>query len=130
MANDLGTRTRLRIKCSQGNKRLRRVKDVKVAHGAGLDAQNALGEDAPIGWVDKPGPRTLTLSVYDEVGNPEIDYDLLWATKEQFVVEAEVVGGQEWQFIPCRVAKVDRDADADGKVMKTVEIVALDMKPL
>jgi hypothetical protein len=130
MANDLGTRARWRIKCSQGNKRLRRVKDAKVNHGAGLEAPNALGEDAPIGFVDKPGPRTITFSVYEEVGDPEIDWDLLFATKEKFVMEQEIVGGLEWQFLPCRVAKVDKDEDADGKNMKSVEVLALDMKPL
>lgn len=130
MSNDLATKSRWRIKCSQGNKRLRRVKDAKVSDGRKSEAQNALGENAPIGTVDSPGPRNITFSVYQEVGDPEIDYDALCTSKEWFTLEQELVGGKEWQFIPCKVVKCDDDSDADGKNMLSVEIIALDKKPL
>lgn len=130
MSADLGTVARWRINCSQGNFRLRRVKDWKINDGTSLEAQNASGEPVPIGVFFKPGPQTITFNVFFEQKNPEIDYDDLKKSGEWFLLEMEIVGGKSFQFVDCRVSKKDSDGDENGKNMFSVEILAMDVQPL
>ena len=127
----LATQVRLNISStSQGNKRLRAVKSSKVADGSKTTAQTALGEDDPVGFTDAPGPKTITLSVYQEQGKPEVDYDFLKTSKEVFAMTRAIVNGKRYQFPECRVSSVEPDDDSEGSHMLSVEIIALRMKPL
>jgi hypothetical protein len=127
----LATQVRLTISsASQGNKRLRAVKSSKVTDGAKTQAVTALGEDDPIGFTDSPGPKTIALSVYQEQGTPEVDYDTLKTTKEVFTLTRAIVNGKRFQFTGCRVSSVEPDDDNEGSHMLSVEIVALRMRPL
>lgn len=127
----LATQVRLTISsASQGNKRLRACKSSKVSDGAKTTAVTALGEDDPIGYADAPGAKTIALSVYQEQGTPEVDYDTLKITKEVFTLTRAIVGGKRYQFTGCRVSSVEPDDDNEGSHMLSVEIVALRMRPL
>jgi len=131
MANAPGTQARISIRStSQGSKRLRRVESSKVSDGSSTDTVNAIGEDDPIGFVRKPGNRTISLSVYEEQGKPEVDWRFLRTSQEGFSLTREIVGGNRTQYPECRVSKVDPSSDADGKHMLDVEIIALGEKPL
>ena len=131
MGNALATQARITISStSQGNVRLKRCKSSKVADGAKTEAQTALGEDDPIGFIDKPGPKTITLSIYQEQGRPEVDYDFLKASKEIFAMVREIVGGKRYQYTSCRVSTVEPDDNDEGSHMMNVEIVALAQKVL
>lgn len=131
MANSPGTQARLSIRStSQGSKRLRRVETSKVSNGASTEAVNAVGEDSPIGFVRKPGAKTISLSVYEEQGKPEVDWEALEDSQEVFAMAREVVGGRRTQYPQCVVSKTEPDDDAEGKHMLSVEIVATTRKPL
>jgi hypothetical protein len=131
MANELSSQARVTISSvSQGNVRLRRCKSSKVSGGPTTDAQTAMGEDDPVGFTDKPGAWKIALDVLQEKGKPEIDYVALLFSKELFTVVREVVGGQRFQFAPCRVVSAEPDDDDEGKHTLSVEITALSMRPL
>lgn len=110
---------------TQGNKRLRRVKSSKVSRQGSTELETAMGEDDAVGFIDKPGGFTITLSVLAEQGKPEVDYDALIDTKEVFSLTRSIVGGPRFQYVECRVSKADPDDDDQGKHMIEVEIVAL-----
>lgn len=130
MAGPVATQARVLINSSQGNTRLKRCKDSKVADGASVDGALAVGEDDPVGFVDKPGVKTITLSIYQEQGTPEVDYHALKDSREVFEVVRAIVNGKREQFPMCRVSKIDTDDDAEGSHMYSVEIIALSRKPL
>lgn len=131
MANSPGTQARWNIRStSQGAKRLRRVSDSKMTDNSSTDTVNAVGEDEPIGFIRKPGNRTISLTVYEEQGTPEVDWRALRTSQEEFSLTREVVGGNRTQYPVCRVSKIDPSSDAEGKHMIDVEIVALGEKPL
>lgn len=131
MANSPATQARISIRStSQGAKRLKRVSDSKVTDGSSTDTVNAVGEDEPIGFTRKPGNRAISLTVYEEQGQPEVDWRALRTSQEEFSITREIVGGNRTQYPVCRVSKVDPSSDADGKHMLDVEIIALGEKPL
>lgn len=132
MAGQLGTQSVWTIdSLSQGNVRLRRVKTSKMVDGSSTEAMNAVGENDPVGYKDKPGPKTITLDVYTEQAlEPEVDWQFLKDTKEFFSMTKQIVNGQRFQYPVCRVSKVDKDDDDEGSHMMSVEIVALSEKPL
>src|SRR5262250_2900911 len=122
MANAVATQARITISStSQGNVRLRRCKSSKVSDGAKTEAVTAMGEDDPVGFIDKPGPKTISLSIYQEQGKPEVDYDFLKSSKEVFAMVREIVGGKRYQYTSCRVSTVEPDDDDEGKHMLSVE---------
>lgn len=131
MAGALGTQATWTIdSISQGNVRLRRVKSSKTNDGSSTTAENAVGEDDPVGFKDKPGPKTITLEVYEEQGTAECNWQLLKDTKEVFSLTKQIVGGRRVQYPVCRVSKIDPDNDNEGSHMLAVEIVALKEKTL
>lgn len=131
MANSLGTQARISISSvTQGNKRLRRCKSSKVSDGASTEAQTAMGEDDPVGFIRKPGAKTITLSILEEQGKPEVDWDALVDSQEVFSLTREIVGGRRTQYPFCVASKAEPDDDDEGKHMVEVEIVALRRKAL
>lgn len=116
---------------SQGNKRLRRVESSKVSSDASREAVTAQGEDKPIGTVFKPGAITISFTVFEEEGTPEIDYRKLFISGERFSLTREIVKGKAYQYVDCQVSKrPEPDGDNGGKHMFSVEIVAMDELPL
>lgn len=131
MAGPIGTQARLTLKSSLGNKRLRRVDNYKISFGGGREGVNAVGEDDPVGTTKKPGGWTITLEVYFEQSNPEIDYDKLYELDEWFTFEMALVGGKSFQYPEVQVAKPpEPSGDKDGKHMFTVELFARRRKKL
>jgi len=116
---------------TQGNKKLKRVESSKVSHDGSREAVMAQGEDLPIGTIFKPGAITISLTVYEEKGTPEIDYLKLWKSGELVTFDREIVGGKAYQYIDAQVSKPpEPDGDNAGKHMFTVEFVARDVLPL
>lgn len=131
MAGALGTQATWTLdSISQGNVRLRRIKESKTSDGSSTTAENAVGEDDPVGFKDKPGPKTITLEVYEEQGAAECNWQLLKDTKEVFSLTKQIVGGRRVQYPVCRVSKIDPSNDSDGGQMFSVEVVALKEKTL
>jgi hypothetical protein len=128
----LGTQARITIDSpSQGNVRLRFNKSSKVVDGATAEAKNAMGSDVPVGFIFKPGAQTITLEVYVQQGvKPECDFKEMKRNREIFSMVREIVGGQETQYLPCVVSKVDEDDDEEGGHMQQVEIIGLEQLPL
>lgn len=126
MAGALGTQSRWTLdSASQGNVRLRRVKSSKTSDGASVEAKNAVGEDFPVGFIDKPGAKTITFEVFAQRGKAEADFRALRDNKEEFGLYKKIVGGPGYHYPICRVSKIDDDDDDEGGHMFSVEIVAL-----
>lgn len=116
---------------SQGNKRLRRVESSKVSSDAARTAVTAQGEDKPIGTVFAPGAITVSFTVFEEEGTPEIDYRKLFRSGERFALTREIVKGKSYQYVDCQVSKLpEPDGDNAGKHMFSVEMLAMDELPL
>lgn len=118
------------INCSQGSKQLRRMKTYDVSDESSVETRNAVGSDFPIGFVDKPGGKTITFEYYSERPKPEIDWRKLRDARETFSLTRQIVGGQRVQYPECRVSKVGPSGDDEGEHMISVEIVALGEKNL
>lgn len=110
---------------TQGHKALEFCKDSKIADGSSREAKNAMGSRNPIGTVRKPGAQTITLSIYAQQGDPEVDWFYLRDTDEMFGIFREVVGGTEAHYPEVQVSKIDEDDDEDGNHMLNVELIAL-----
>ncbi len=115
---------------SQGNVRLRRVKDHSIKSERKKEAINAMGEDDPVGHTVKPGARTITFNVIEEQGNPEVDWEFLEESGEYFSLTKQLVNGKRVQYPECVVSSVEGTGDDEGKHMKSVEIIALRVKRL
>lgn len=128
----LGTQARITIDSpSQGNVRLRYNKSSKVSDGASAEAKNAMGSDVPVGFIFKPGAKTITLEIFQQQGvKPECDFVAMRDARELFSMTREIVGGAETQYLPCVVSKIDEDDDEEGGHMLSVEIIALEALPL
>ncbi len=115
---------------SQGNKRLRRVESSKVSTDGSREAVTAQGENKPIGIIKKIGGITISLTVYEEQGTPEVNYRRMNDLDEWFSMDREIVGGKAFQYTGCQVSKVEPSGDNAGKHMFDVEIIALEERPL
>lgn len=115
---------------SQGNIRLKRVKDYKIGDDATTEAVTAVGEDDPVGFRDKPGAKTITFTCYAEQGPGEVDWRALKVGRETFSLTKEIVNGLRVQYPQCRVSKVEPSGDDEGTHMFDVEIIALREKAL
>jgi len=132
MSAALATQARVTIDSkTQGNVQLRFNKSSKVSDGASAEAKNAMGSDAPVGFIFKPGAKTITLEVFQQQGvKPECDFKKMKANRELFSLVRVIVGGQATQYTPCVVSKIDEDDDEEGNHMLSVEIIALEDRPL
>lgn len=128
---NLATQARVSIaSVTQGNKRLRRCKDSKVSRGGSTETQTAMGEDFPVGFIRKPGGDTISLSILQEQGKPEVDWEALEDSQEIFSLTREIVGGLRTQYPFCVVSKVEPEDDDSGKHMFNVDVVTLQRKRL
>jgi hypothetical protein len=115
---------------TQGAKQLRRMKTYDVSDESTVETRNAVGSDEPIGFVDKPGGKTITFETYQEKPKPEVDWRKLKDAREIFSLTRQVVGGERVQYPVCRVSKIGPSGDDEGEHMISVEIVALGEKRL
>lgn len=124
---DIATQATWQINCSQGNKRILRMKSWDISDNASVEAVLEVGSDFPVGFKDVPGAKTLSLEIRERKGvRREIDYHALRDDKEMFGLTKQVVGGIRTQYPQCRVSKIDEGGSDDaGEIMYTVEIIAL-----
>lgn len=130
MANDVASQAVWSINsASQGNKRIRRMKDWDVGNDASVEAQNEVGSREPTAFVEKPGPRTITFNIRETKGSrPEIDWDALESSREVFSLTRQFVGGRRTQWPECMVSKVSSSGDDESSNMYSVEILALSQR--
>ncbi len=130
MSNDVASQIVWTINSdSQGNKRIRRMKDWDVSNDASTEAQNEVGSTEPTAFVDKPGAKTITFNIRETKGTrPEIDWDALESSKEVFSLTRQVTGGRRTQWPECKVSKVSSSGDDESTNMYSVEIIALSQK--
>jgi hypothetical protein len=115
---------------TQGAKQLTRLRSYDVTDDAGVETRNAVGQDRPIGFVDKPGGASITFEYYSERPKPEIDWRKLRDSKELFSLTQQIVGGERLQYPVCRVSKLNPSGDEEGEHMLSIEIVTLGDKRL
>lgn len=131
MANQVGDRARFYINSSTAqNKLLRRVESVKETDNRDAEHVFNPGENKPAGVIRKPGGGELELTVYEEQGTPEVDWEALQDSGEYFSMTRDVVRGRRTQFLECTVANVAFSSDEQGKHMLTVKIIWSERKRL
>lgn len=132
MANEFASQAAWSINSiTQGNKRLRKMEDYDVSSDAAKEAQNEVGSDFPVGFVRKPGAKTISFTFREAKGrNPEIDWEYLESSDEVFSLTKQVIGGQRVQYPECQVSTTGTSGDKDGTHTRTVEILVLKEKKL
>jgi hypothetical protein len=115
---------------SQGSKQLTRLRSYDVTDDSSVETRNAVGQNKPIGFVDKPGGCSISFEYYMERPKPEVDWRKLRDSKELFSLTQQIVGGERLQYPVCRVSKLSPSGDEEGEHMVTVEIVTLGDKRL
>lgn len=106
-----------------GNFQLYRVKSFDVDDDQDLEVVKAVGVDGGAGFRDTTGGGSMTLEVYRETGDPEVNWRILRKLKEKFAITiADEDNGLREQYQVCRVAKVTRKGDDSGSNMDTVSI--------
>lgn len=105
------------------NKKLFKVKTAKETDARDAEHVHDTGHDEPVGVTRKPGGGGLELSVYEEMGTPEVDWLALQESGEFFTFVREVVRGRRIQYLNCTVATVEADDDDSGSHMMNVKII-------
>lgn len=114
------------IDYSGGNFQLKRVNTCDVSFEGDLEVIKALGVSGGAGFKETEGGGSLQLEIFAETGVPEVDYNRLWRSKEQFRYVIQEEGGKRFQYRFCRVAQpTGRKYSTDGSVMHTVKIMFL-----
>lgn len=73
---------------------------------------------------------TADLKVIYPTASPEIDWDALLASGEEFLIVYEQgLGGQRYQLVSCVVDDITKPFNEGGKTEFTVKITALDHRP-
>lgn len=118
------------IDYSGGNRQLFAVKSVSETDNRSTETQNTIGmSKRPAGFRQTSGGLALTLEVVVQE-EPEVRWKALADTQEEFSLTLQMKNGERSQYIPCRVSTVTLSGDEEGEYSETVEIVALNRKPL
>lgn len=115
---------------SQGNRQLRGLQDAGVEDGSSVETINEVGNEYPVGFVDKPGPITLNFTEKVMEGEPDCDWVELQKLKELFSMTRKYTAGQRVQFLDCRVSTVNESGDAEGENTREVSVMCLRRKAL
>lgn len=111
---------------SQGNKRIKRMKDFSVSDGASTESVGEVGSSEHVAFMDKPGGLSVTFQIRETKGvKPEIDWHLLKSTREVFSLTKAPDGARRTQLPECRVSKIDDQGDDGGENSYSVEIAVL-----
>lgn len=120
---EIANKSKFFIDFSGGNFQLRRVKKCGVTFDEKVDVVLAVGVEGGAGYRDTTGGGEITLDVFPETGDPEVDYWRLRGSKERFAFVIQDIDGQRQQYRGCRVvARPDRSIDAEGENMNSVKI--------
>lgn len=128
---DVVSRKKLFINYSGGNYQLKRVKSGSVTHEGSTDVVLAMGVQGGAGFRDKEGGGEISLEVYRETGNPEVNWRRLRTSREVFSLVTQDEDGMREQYRSCRVAGIpDSKFGDDGEIMDTVKIKFLQSSQL
>jgi hypothetical protein len=128
MGGTFTSQAKFYIDYSGGNFQLKRVDTLDEDDDSDVEVKTAVGVEGGAGHVDKEGGGALKLDVYRE-SNPEVNYRAVKKSKEVFSFSIQDVNGERWKYLGCRVAKVARKDDSQGKHMDSVDIKWLQRVP-
>lgn len=105
---------------------LQAVSNVEEDDEGSVETKPAMGVSGAAGFITKEGGKKLTVTEYRQT-KPQVKWRALKKAKTlfMFMVQDEN-GGPRQKWFPCRVSKVTRGSDAEGKHEDKIEIVALD----
>lgn len=115
---------------SQGNRQCRGLQDAGVEDGSSVETANEIGSEYPVGFIDKPGPQTLSFTEKVMEGEPLIDWVEIKELKEVFSMTRQYRSGQRVQFLDCRVSTIGESSDAEGENTREISIMSLRRKAL
>ena len=101
-----------------------------VKDGAKVEAVNEVGSDVPVGFKISPGAKTLTFDFKVPKGKLVPDWDFMKSGRELVTRTKQGVGGIRTQYLPCMISTVDPTGDTEGEHTFSVEVIALEEKPL
>lgn len=123
---EIVSRKKVFIDYSGGTYQLKRVKSSSITHSGTREVIAAMGVKGGAGTRKKEGGGEITLEVYRETGQPEVDYRALFDSDEFFTMVTQDEGGMREQHRSCQVAAIpDGKGDDAGDVMDTVKITFL-----
>jgi hypothetical protein len=130
--NDIASQATWQINSSsQGNKKLLRVQSWDVGDEGSVEAVLECGSTVPVGFEVKPGALTISFEIKETKGTRrEVNWEKLRNDREVIGLTKQVKGGLRTQYPECMVSKIDYNGEAEGALMYTVEIVALEQKAL
>lgn len=118
---NFGPINRLGIATSAGAKLLTKVQKADWKDDRKAEAKAASGVRGGAGFRRKQGGGTVTLSVYREVGLPEVDWLKLLQDEKVFTYTLSDEGGVRINFT-CTVSNVGGSSDENSDNMFTVEL--------
>lgn len=120
---EIVSKAKFSIDYSGGNFALKRVKSCDVKFDEDLEVVLAVGVDGGAGYREKNGGGELTLEVYPETMDPEVDYWAVQRSRERFAFVIQDLDGVREQYRGCRVAsRPGRKIDEQGNMMNTVTV--------
>lgn len=114
-------RRTISISHSGGNFTCKRIESFKPDHDISAEVAKAI--EGPIGYHFDDKGGSITLSVFAETGRPEVDYESLMVSKEQFLFTTQHVdgagnaNGRRLQYRNVIVEKVGAPTENNGKHM-------------
>lgn len=115
---------------SQGKIRLKGMKSHQVKDGGKVEPTNEVGNPVPAGFKITPGAKTISFEFYLKKGKPVPDWSALVLSRELVTLTKQIEEGVRVQYLPAMVSTYDPQGDNEGENMASVEIVALQEKPL
>lgn len=108
---------------SQGAHELGNAENIKISSDASTEVVKAVAK-GPVGFIRKPGGIKISMSIYVEKA-PDVDWDKIMKLQETISLTFEIEGGKQFQIPHLRVSTLDMDADSEGKLMRSLELVGL-----
>lgn len=101
---------------------LQSITDAEVNSDKSVEVLATIGVEGGAGWRTKTGGGTIMLTELRQA-KPQVLWRLLEKNKTEFMIMAqdENAGPRE-KWLPCRISKVERSMDAEGKHTDKIEI--------
>ena len=121
LLNDIVSQARIFIDGPMGSFQLVRVESFSVDDQSSAEVTTAMGVRGGAGVRYKEGGGGITLSVFREQGDPEVNWLAVKEAHLRFAITIQDTGGQRTQYF-CGVSDVTRKDDDKGSHMDEVKL--------
>lgn len=98
------------------------ITDGEANSDKSVEVVTTIGVDGGAGWRTKTGGGTITFTELRQK-KPQVKWRRLEKEKTEFMIMAQDEnGGPREKWLPCRISKVERSMDSEGKHTDKIEI--------